>query len=202
MQEPAGAPLITQACDQGSTSSPGVPDRRGVITWFLGVATLTFILDQLTKLWALASLDDGHEIELVGDLLTLRLLRNSGAAFSLGDSVTWLMTLVAVVVTVGILVAARRLGSTRWGIALGLVLGGSIGNLADRFFREPGPGRGHVVDFIDYLDLVVGNVADIAIVVGALGAVWLSLRDVALDGHGRRHVAGSPDDGTEGDDRG
>ncbi|GAB3111584.1 hypothetical protein GCM10027055_12530 [Janibacter alkaliphilus] len=147
------------------------------------------MLDQLTKLWALATLDDGRTIELLGDWLGLRLLRNSGAAFSLGGSMTWVMTLVAVVVTIGIVVVARRLGSARWGLALGMVLGGSLGNLVDRFFREPGGGSGHVIDFIDYLDLFVGNVADIGIVLGAGLALWLSLRDVALDGRPVRHAA-------------
>lgn len=186
MQEPSGASL---------SAEPPAEDerrRRGVRT--LTVAALvTFVADQVTKVWALGALDDGRVVPLVGDLLSLRLLRNSGAAFSLGGSMTWLMTLVALVVTVGIVVLARRVGSTAWGVTLGLVLGGSVGNLVDRFLREPGPGRGHVIDFIDYLGWFVGNVADIGIVGGAVGAVWLSLRDVPVDGSVPRPAADEPE---------
>ena len=67
-----------------------------------------------------------------------------------------------------IVVAARRIGSAAWAWALGLLLGGALGNLTDRLSANPGPGRGHVVDFIDYFGLFIGNVADIAIV----GAPW------------------------------
>lgn len=173
-----------------------------MLAWFVGAALLTLVLDQLTKIWALAALDDGRTVELLGDWLGLRLLRNSGAAFSLGGSMTWLLTLVAAVVTVGIVVVARRLGSARWGLALGMVLGGSLGNLIDRFVREPGGGSGHVIDFIDYLDLFVGNVADIGIVLGAGLALWLSLRDVALDGRPVRHAADpGAERGAETDER-
>lgn len=160
---------------------------------FGATAALVLVLDQLSKWWATGALGDGRTVDVVGSVVRLRLLRNSGAAFSLGDSMTWLMTLIAVVVTVGIVVVSRRLGSRAWGLALGLVLGGSLGNLIDRFFREPGPARGHVIDFIDYAGLFVGNVADIGIVVGAVAAVWLSLRDTPLDGRRRSSRAGETD---------
>lgn len=197
MQEPSGASLSAESPDRARV--PG--DRRWVLQRFGAVAAITFVLDQLTKVWALGALVDGRTVDLVGDLLRLRLLRNSGAAFSLGNSMTWLMTVVAVVVTVGIVVLVRRVGSTWWAIALGMVFGGSLGNLVDRFFREPGPGRGHVVDFIDYLGLFVGNVADIGIVLGALGAVWLSLRDVSMDGRHPRHVGETHLSGTKGEEQ-
>jgi signal peptidase II len=76
----------------------------------------------------------------------------------------------------------RRLGSRGWAVALGMLLGGAVGNLADRLAREPGFGRGHVVDFLDYAGFFVGNVADIAIVAAAALIVLLSLRGVGLDG--------------------
>ena len=92
-------------------------------------------------------------------------------------------------------VTVRRVGSLGWAVALGLLLGGSLGNLIDRFFREPGPGRGHVVDFIDYFGLFIGNVADIAIVGAALLIVVLALRGITIAGervadgrHTERHV--------------
>ena len=76
------------------------------------------------------------------------------------------MTGIALAVLVAIVVVARQLGSRAWAVALGLLLGGAIGNLTDRFVRAPGRGQGHVVDFIDYNRWFIGNVADIAIVVG------------------------------------
>ena len=80
---------------------------------------------------------------------------------------------------------ANRLGSRGWTLALGLLLGGALGNLIDRLSREPGFARGHVVDFIDYGDWFIGNVADIAIVVAACLIAILGLRGIGLDGSGR-----------------
>jgi signal peptidase II len=91
-------------------------------------------------------------------------------------------TAVAVAVIVVIVRTARRLGSTAWAISLGLLLGGATGNLADRIFRAPGPGRGAVVDFIDFRVWPVFNLADSAIVCGGLLAVLLSMRGVEIEG--------------------
>lgn len=188
MQEQAGEALTTIETGRpggGAHRAPGAlrtPRTGATLVPFAGVALLTLAADQWSKVWALGSLDDGHVVSVVGDLLRLRLLRNPGAAFSIGDSFTLVMTLLAVVITAAVVVAAWRTSSRRWAWALGALLGGSLGNLYDRFFREPGPGRGHVVDFIDYGGLFVGNVADVAIVGGALTLVWLSFRGVGLDG--------------------
>ncbi|MEO7069079.1 MAG: signal peptidase II [Nostocoides sp.] len=153
------------------------------------MAVLTLIADQLTKVLALAHLTAGRPVDLVGSWLRLNLIRNSGAAFSLGDRATWLLTLIAIGVLVAIGTMARRLGSRPWALALGLILGGALGNLADRFFRAPGPGRGQVVDFIDYFGLFIGNVADIAIVGAAASIAILSLRGVSASGEpGGRHT--------------
>ncbi len=103
-------------------------------------------------------------VRLLGGLLTLRELRNSGAAFSIGTSMTAVFTLIAVVVIVSILRTARRLRSLAWAVTLGLLLGGATGNLGDRLFRSPGPLRGHVVDWIELPHWPVFNVADSAIV--------------------------------------
>ena len=83
--------------------------------------------------------------------------------------------------------AARRLTSPGWAVALGLVLGGALGNLIDRFFRAPSPGKGHVVDWISlFADdghvWPIFNLADSCIVVGGALAVLLSLRGVDFDG--------------------
>nr|WP_257910360.1 signal peptidase II [Janibacter limosus] len=82
----------------------------------------------------------------------------------------------------------------RWAVALGLLLGGSLGNLVDRFFRDPGPLRGRVVDFIDYGGLFVGNIADIAIVAGACLLIWLVFSNVGPDGSRPQHAAGGATD--------
>lgn len=140
------------------------------------------VLDQLTKAWALASLTPGGRVDVLGSWLGLELVRNPGAALSFAQGMTWVLTAVAVVVVVVVARAARRLGSRGWALAFGLLLGGALGNLVDRFFRDPGPARGHVVDFIAYADWFVGNVADIAIVVAAGIVVLQTARGVRLDG--------------------
>ncbi len=146
------------------------------------VALATLAADQLTKALALHRLTPGRPVALAGSWLRLNLIRNPGAAFSLGDRATWVLTIIAVVVLVVILTMARRLGSRPWAVVLGLILGGALGNLVDRFFRAPGPGRGQVVDFIDYFGLFIGNVADIAIVGAAVAIGILSLRGVPASG--------------------
>lgn len=138
-------------------------------------AAAVFAADLATKEWALATLEPREEVSLIGEFLSLRLVLNPGAAFSLGESSTWVLTIVQVVVTGALIWYARR-ARTRLGIALfGIGLGGAVGNLVDRLFREPGFGRGHVVDMINYNDYFVGNVADIAIVGAAAALVIASM---------------------------
>jgi len=167
-----------------SSAAPAVPParRRRLVAGLVALAATTLVLDQVTKAWALAGLDEGVRHRLVGDLLGLQLLFNPGAALGLATGTTWLLTLVAITVVVVIVRVSRRLGSRGWTVSLGLLLGGAVGNLVDRLVREPGVGRGHVVDFIAYGDLFVGNVADIAIVVAAGLLMLLSLRGIRLDG--------------------
>lgn len=144
------------------------------------VATLTVAIDQFTKWWALTALEPGGErVPILGELLGLRLVFNAGAALSLGSSRTWILTIASFAVCVGIIVYARKVGNRAWGWALGLLLGGALGNLLDRLLREPGFGRGHVVDFIDY-QVFVGNVADIALVLAAGLVILLNVRGVRM----------------------
>ncbi|MGL5858246.1 MAG: signal peptidase II [Angustibacter sp.] len=157
--------------------------RRRVPLRLLAIAAVgSFVLDQLTKIAAVASLKPGQPVELVGEVLQLQLIRNPGAAFSLATGMTWVLTAVALVVVVVVLRAVRRITSTAWALALGLLLGGALGNLADRLFRAPGIGQGHVVDFIAYGGLFVGNIADIAIVMAAVLIGILALRGVGMEG--------------------
>src|SRR5699024_827920 len=129
---------------------------------------------------------------VIGEFLRFRLLYNPGAAFSIGTGITWLFTLIIAVVVVVIIRTSLRLGSRSWALALGLLLGGAVGNLADRLFRQPGFPEGHVVDFIDYNGWFVGNVADIAIVLAMGLIIILTVRGVPLSG---MSVTGSTDTG-------
>lgn len=165
--------------------SPDAPARRARharLTWLIALAAAVLVVDQVSKAWALSALEEGVRHPVLGDLLGIQLLFNPGAALGLATGTTWLLTLIALVVVVVIVRVARKLGSMGWAIALGLLLGGAIGNLIDRLVREPGVGRGHVIDFIAYGNWFVGNVADIAIVVAAGLLMILSFRGVALDG--------------------
>lgn len=138
-------------------------------------AVLVVAVDLFTKQWALDSLTPGVPHSVFDGVISLQLVFNSGAAFSLGEGYTWVLTIVALAVTVGIAYYARR-ARTWTSVALfGVALGGALGNLLDRLFREPGFGRGHVVDMIKYGDLFVGNVADIAIVGSAAAFIVLSM---------------------------
>lgn len=158
------------------------PGGRAVLALLWGVAVAVVAADQLTKLWAVAALSDGHRVNVLGDWLTLYLIRNPGAAFSFATGQTWIFTIIAVAVAVIVVRVSHRLASRAWAVTLGLVLGGAVGNLIDRLVRSPGVLRGHVVDFISYGSLFIGNVADIAIVVAAFTLMALSLVGLGLDG--------------------
>ena len=155
--------------------------RRGTALLAL-VAAVVLVLDVATKVLVVAELEGRRTLELLGGQLLIRVSRNPGAAFSIGEGATIVFTLIAVTVVVVILRLSRRLGSRGWAVALGLLLGGASGNLVDRLLRSPGPGRGAVVDFIDFQVWPSFNVADSAIVTGGVLAVLLSLKGVEVDG--------------------
>ncbi|MDM7856203.1 signal peptidase II [Cellulomonas alba] len=167
--------------------SPASPRRRRLLATLISLTVGVLVVDQLTKAWALDALDDGVRRALVGDLLGLQLVFNPGAALSVATGMTWVLTLIAAGVVVVVVRASRRLGSAAWAVALGLLLGGALGNLVDRLVREPGVARGRVVDFIAYGDWFVGNVADIAIVVAAVMIVVLAAAGIRLDGTRDHH---------------
>jgi len=147
----------------------------------LVLAAALVVVDQLSKLWAVSALAGRAPVGVVGDLIRLRLTYNSGAAFS-APGFTWFLTLFTTVAVIAVAVIAVRVRSRAWAVALGLVLGGAATHLLDRLFREPGPGRGQVVDFIDYSGFFIGNVADIALVAGVGLAMLLHLRGVSMTG--------------------
>lgn len=181
MQIQAGAPLITSPSANQSVTASSTP-RRLLYLALVIVAVPVYVADQLTKAWATANLQPDQPRELIGSVLQLNLIRNSGAAFSIGTGATWILTAIACSVVVFTLFSARRLGSRGWALALGLLLAGSLGNLTDRMFRAPGPGRGHVVDFVQLPHYPIFNVADSAIVSAAVLIAVLAFRGINIDG--------------------
>jgi signal peptidase II len=183
MQGAGGASLNSDA-DISETSGRR---RIGVL---VVVASVIVLLDQATKIMAVELLGDGRVVPIVDGIFQLRLIRNPGAAFGLGVNFTVVLAVIVMVVIGVILRMTRRLTSLPWAVALGAMLGGAVGNLIDRLFREPGPMRGHVVDFLELQHWPVFNIADSAVVVGAVLIAFLSLRGVTHDGSGPRPATG------------
>lgn len=166
---------------------------RTVLPYTLVLAAGIVLLDQGSKYWAESSLEPGVGVPVIGELIQWRLVYNPGAAFGLGGDYTWVLTLVAALAVIGLAVFVTRVSSARWAVAVGSLFGGAISHLGDRLFREPAFARGEIVDFIDYAGLFIGNVADIALVLGAVGVVVLSLVGVSSRRAERREPAPSPE---------
>jgi signal peptidase II len=155
-----------------------VPVNTRCIAVLAGTALLGVGLDQATKALLVASREGKPPIRIAGQVLTIYVTRNSGAAFSFAPAATVLFTCVAVAAAVLIAIKAPRLRSAAWAAALGLVLAGSIGNLCDRLIRAPGIGRGAVVDFIELQHFADFNIADSCLTCGVVFIVLLSLRGI------------------------
>ena len=138
-------------------------------TWFYAglVFAAAVITDQASKIWARGALDSQEPRPLMGEWRSLRLVHNSGAAFSFAAGKTWVLTIFTVIIIGVLAVLARRVHRASTLLAIALLTGGAVGNLIDRLIAEPGFGVGHVTDFIAYGTWFVGNVADIWIVLGA-----------------------------------
>lgn len=141
------------------------------------VAAAGLTVDQVTKALAVAQLTGAERVPLLGDLLGLQLAYNPGAVLSLGASQTWLITLIGVGFTVVACAALLHARTTGRALGLAFILGGAIGNLVDRLFAPPSFGQGHVIDFLAYGDLFIGNLADIALGIGAAVLALDLLRD-------------------------
>jgi signal peptidase II len=163
---------------------PAQPRPRKVVLFslFAGCAVFAYVFDQLTKLWVTSTMVEGERIPVLPPLLHWYYIRNSGAAFSIGENVTWIFTIIMAVVSIVILLQLRKLGSAWWALALGLLLGGALGNLTDRLFREPSFAMGHVVDFIQLPNFAIFNIADSAVVSSVVIICLLTLRGISLDG--------------------
>ncbi|WP_231503090.1 signal peptidase II [Blastococcus sp. URHD0036] len=173
--------------EPGATPASTAPERRPRTRLLLAIAAGVLLLDIASKLIVVATLDRGEDVRLLGGALHLTHARNTGAAFSFAEGFTVVFTLIAVAVAVVIVRASRRLFSLGWAIALGLVLGGAVGNLLDRVFRDPGFLRGGVVDFISVFApggefFPIFNLADSAITCGGILGAVLALRGIEFDG--------------------
>jgi signal peptidase II len=180
------------------------PRSRRLTVLFAAVGLLVLGLDQLTKALALHYLNPGEPVNVIGSLLKFNLIRNPGAAFSLGTGYTPVISAIQIIVAIGVVWLSRRLGSVGWAVAFGFLFGGAVGNIVDRIFREPSPFHGHVVDFLQTPHWAIFNVADMAVTSAAALLVIQTLRGVHLDGtkestkdSARSSVKDSATDGTD-----
>lgn len=140
-------------------------------------AWIIWLFDFVTKSWALQSLS-AEPRKILGSILQFTLVFNSGAAFSLATGFTILFSLLALAVVIAVIYFAPKITSTGWQFTIGLLLGGVLGNLTDRIFREPSFLSGYVIDWIQIPHWPVFNLADSAICIAAAIAFVLSVRDI------------------------
>lgn len=150
----------------------------------VAAALAVYGIDQLSKYLVVTNLTEGEVVPVLGSVLQWQFVRNPGAAFSLASGMTWIFTILAAGVITFIVWFARRIRSIAWALVFGLLLGGVLGNLTDRLFREPSFGLGHVIDYIStpWMLPAIYNVADIAIVSSMVLFMILTIRGVGLDG--------------------
>lgn len=162
---------------------------RAILALFT-VALAAFACDQITKYFVVENLTLGEPVPVLGNVLDFVFVKNPGAAFSLASGATWIFSIAASVVTVLIIVFARRIRSLSWAILFGMLLGGTLGNLTDRLLREPSFGLGHVIDFIRVAGFpAVFNIAD-SFIVASMGLfIILTIRGVGLDGQREQKLA-------------
>ena len=153
-------------------------------------ASLIYLADFASKVLAIHFLSNRMDggVRIFGSLLRLELRYNSGAAFSFATSKTLFLTSFAMAAAIAIVITGRRLHSTPWAIALGLALGGIVGNLSDRIFRSPQIFQGSVVDWIKISHWPTFNIADSSIVIAALLVTYLSYRGVRPFGNSDKDI--------------
>lgn len=216
--EAAGSkrPDAGPAADGTGTSGDGGRRRKRSICLLIMAAAglFAYAFDQITKLWVVATMTEGQVTEVLPPVLSWHFIRNSGAAFSIGEDVTWIFTIIQAAVPLIVFWLSRRLGSFWWSIAFGLLAGGALGNLTDRLFREPSFGMGHVVDFIAFPNFAIFNIADSAVVGAVILICILTFKGIGLDGQpvteednrshrggkrsDREHSDGGRDSGSQG----
>ncbi len=171
---------------RGASLSTG-ENARSATLLALTVAAVALLVDVLSKQLAVRELTGREPVEVLGEVLQLRLVLNPGAAFGAGSSLTPVISVVAIIATVVTVYFAFQVRDRGWAVGLGLLLAGVGGNLLDRIFREPGPFRGHVVDFFALPHWPVFNVADICIDAAAVIFAVLLIRGVPMDGTHHDH---------------
>lgn len=156
--------------------------RATVLGIIAAIAVVLAVVDQVTKNWAEANLEELVPQPFLGEVLQLTLLYNTGAAWGMGSEITPVVTCLQLAIAVGVVIFAIRAVRSPWyAIALGLVLGGALGNVHDRLLRDPSPFHGAVVDFLELPNWPVFNIADMAVVGGAILIVLLGLLGVGAD---------------------
>jgi signal peptidase II len=139
-------------------------------------ASLIVAIDQLTKFWAEASLVGQGSIPVIGELLQFRLAYNNAAAFSLGVGATWVLTTISLVASIALIALSPRIKTMTWALIGGMALGGAVGNLIDRAFKQPEFFNGHVVDFIQIpFNFPIFNLADTFLVIAVSLAILRTL---------------------------
>jgi signal peptidase II len=188
---------------RGTAISP-VGDARPIERrrWHLLVAAVALAgltADLVTKIIAVTQLEPLAPVRLLGGLLTLRLIRNPGAAFSQGQRFTYVFAIAAIAVLCFVIIKlVPRIGHPAWAVAIGLLCAGVAGNLTDRLFRPPGVLRGHVIDFLELPYWPIFNVADMCITAAAILIMYLSVvKGIAITGE--RHVRSRRGSGDDGD---
>ncbi|MCC3274330.1 MULTISPECIES: signal peptidase II [unclassified Arthrobacter] len=192
-----------------TNSSPDTPQDTGArrpakakaAFAMLALAAAALVADQLTKLWVVRTMTEGQVTDVLPPLLRWHFIRNPGAAFSIGTEFTWVFTIIMVLVSGFLVYLMIRVRSLAWATALGLVLGGALGNLTDRLFRAPSFGQGHVVDFIAFPNFAIFNIADSCVVCGVILVCLLTLRGISLDGTRTLPAAKEPAAANDGEEQ-
>jgi len=179
---------VNRAGSESTSAGPQGPGARRrlslrvVLIVVVAVGVLLLIVDQITKHWAEANLPLLQPQPFLGEILQLTLLYNSGAAWGMGSGITPAVTVLQLGIVIGVVVfTVKAVRSTWYAIAMSLILGGALGNIHDRLLRPPGPFRGEVVDFLQLPNWPVFNVADMAVVGGAILVILLGLIGVPAD---------------------
>ena len=159
---------------------------RSLVFLTFALAAFWIVVDQASKFLAVEYLEPGIATPLIGEWFQLRLVYNPGAAFGLGTGYTWILTAIAGVVAIGLGSIVGRVRVLSWALVIGSMLGGAVSHFFDRLLRGPAFANGHIVDFLDYGGFFVGNIADIALVGAAIGAVLLSFFGVPFSEPERR----------------
>lgn len=144
--------------------------RRNRLQWLaIGLGLVVIAADQLIKSWLIETLAPHHSVPFLGDVVRLYLTYNDSAAFSMGFGQTWVFALISTIASLTVLWFIPRLQTRSWSVMAGIALGGIVGNLVDRLFRQPGFGNGYVVDYLQIpFNFPIFNLADMAIVTMAI----------------------------------